>query len=466
MNGNFYNHSHRTPLRNDGGFYTLVINTQPHNCGGNCLYCINTNGLNKSQIESEDSKLYKDSDWKPTHQLKRRLDTYGLKLKKGNKYNIIIHGGSFTNYERKYLETYIKDIYDFLNHKKSYNLEEAKFLQGKSSDSCSMLTVATRPDLIDEEWCDYLQKLGVTGVEIGVQSLNEEVLKINRRGHGIEATINATCLLKEYGLTVFYHIMVGLPGSSIDSDIETLSEKLWLSEFSPDHLKIFPCILLKETKFQTDLFDQIYKGWKPLSDELYMDILKQVKPHFPEYVHINRIQRIIDSKMISHGPSKKIDRFQFKGVCDCLWHRYIGHNIKNMDSDFSAFSIKVVKQGKGFFIQAVIEKNIVIGYIRVFLNLDKKIAVFRDLRVLGKMYPIGRKNILDGIQHQGVGKALIKYAESIAATNNCFHVMVNPSAGSRLYFESIGFNGENPMCKKDSQYNLSVLSKMIQSNLR
>ncbi len=184
------------------------------------------------------------------------------------------------------MEDYVKNIYDFLNGYVSKTFIEAKETQKTGEDRCVVLAVETRPDLITDDWCNFLLYLGVTKIEFGVQNLNPEVLFLNRRLHGAEQVIQSTKIVRNYGFKIGYHIMVGLPGSNTDSDTVMLTEELWKDEFSPDYLKIYPCIILKGNYGQIGIKKLLEKGWNPLDNETYIELINEIKPKIPRYEFI------------------------------------------------------------------------------------------------------------------------------------------------------------------------------------
>lgn len=140
---------------------------------------------------------------------------------------IAFFGGSFTAIDRSYMVSL---------------LEEAKaFIENKVF---SGVRISTRPDAIDEEVLLLLKKYGVTAIELGAQSMNDEVLLSNRRGHTASDVINASLLIKKYGFSLGLQMMTGLYESTIESDIETARSIIALK---PDTVRIYPTIVLENT---------------------------------------------------------------------------------------------------------------------------------------------------------------------------------------------------------------------------
>lgn len=429
---------YRTPFKKDHGKITLVLYTKPSPCGGECLYCISEDGFTKSTIANEDTLLARTNNWNPVKQLRERVRRYGIERGIGNKFGISVKGDSFTNHDRRYLVNYFKSIYDYLNGTVSNSFEEAKELQKHAPDRSVRTLVETRPDQIDEEWCTFLLKLGVSIVEIGVQSLDDAVLALNNRGHGVEAVIRATSLLRRHGFQVGFQLMVGLVGSNIELDFKMLTQRLWESDLCPDAIKIYPCILLRDLRLQEQLIRHVNSDWIPFTDESYIDFLKQCLPHIPPYVYVGRIQRIFEPSDIALGPKKIIDRTLFSGICKCLWHRSIMQSGIDLDGDFTNFGIRSYPQGDGFCIEAFVG-NVVIGYGRLSFNDDNR-AVIRDVRVLGNMLPVGFRNeTCRGTQHIGIGKSMMKHMEELAKERCSQDIIIHSPDGVVSYFENLGY---------------------------
>ncbi|GAH59585.1 unnamed protein product, partial [marine sediment metagenome] len=93
-------------------------------------------------------------------------------------------------------------------------------------------------------------EFGTTRVELGVQTLDDEIYRLVRRGHKVEDVVKATALLREHGFKVYYHWMPGLPGSTPEEDLE-LSRKLFADDsFRPDGLKLYPTMVVEGTELE------------------------------------------------------------------------------------------------------------------------------------------------------------------------------------------------------------------------
>ena len=146
----------------------------------------------------------------------------------GDDGEIAFFGGSFTAIDREYMLRLLKSA--------------AKYV---SDGSFKGIRISTRPDAIDDEICRILKENHVTSVELGCQSMDDEVLSANRRGHTSKEVENATKILKKYGFEVGHQMMTGLYKSSYEKDVQTAKKLIGLS---PDTVRIYPTLVLENTE--------------------------------------------------------------------------------------------------------------------------------------------------------------------------------------------------------------------------
>jgi len=108
----------------------------------------------------------------------------------------------------------------------------------------SGIRIATRPDAIDDDILTELKGFGVTDIELGVQSMDDDVLAANNRGHTADDTINASALVKSYGFGLGHHMMIGLYGSAPENDVATARK---IIAMNPDTVRIHPAIAVEGT---------------------------------------------------------------------------------------------------------------------------------------------------------------------------------------------------------------------------
>ncbi len=330
------------------------------------------------------------------------------------------------------------------------SLESEQANNEKSNIKCIGLTIETRPDYGMLKHGNEMLRLGATRVELGVQSVYDDALRIIERGHSVYDSIKSTRVLKDLGFKINYHVMPGLPDVSKEKDLEGLKKLFSDSDFRPDMLKIYPCMVLKGTK----LYSEWKKGkFKPLNTRDAALLISEFKKYVPEYVRIMRVQRDIPTFMIEEGVDKTNLRQYISKIaekCRCIRCREI------KDGKVGKIRIKIIEydasKGKEFFIAAESNDKIV-GFCRLRFpskllrkEITKNSALVRELHVLGPAVPIGLKG---KVQHKGIGKRLLLEAEKTAKDYKKNKIIVISGIGAREYYRKLGYKKEGPyMVKK------------------
>ncbi|MFH0791954.1 MAG: tRNA uridine(34) 5-carboxymethylaminomethyl modification radical SAM/GNAT enzyme Elp3 [bacterium] len=453
-------------VRSLSGIVSVSVLTKPYPCPGKCIYCPTEFGLPKSYLTNEPAVsraiTYK---YHPYHQAYSRLmtlDTIGHPI---DKIELIIIGGTWSYLPKKYQGWFIKECFratsDYLgrdNKNKQVRINRTtttlKGEQARNETAINRvigITVETRPDYIDIREIKWLRKLGVTRVELGVQTTDDKILKINRRGHEIKETINATRLLKDAGFKVCYHLMPNLPGATMKSDAKMLASVFSDERFRPDLLKIYPCVVLEEAPVLYRLW--VNKKYHPYSDSKLTDLLIDFKKTIPYYCRIQRLIRDIPATNIIAGCKISNLRQVIKGKmigegfsCHCIRCREPQENVdKNTKillfrDDYNASG------GKEIFLSIESENR---EYIFSLLRLripsivDKKhfiptltnTAIIREVHTYGQMIGLKKKPSLLSLQHQGMGLSLVKEAERIAKEEFKINkIAVISGIGAREYY--------------------------------
>ncbi len=155
----------------------------------------------------------------PSEQVALRLRSLESMGHPVDKIELLVMGGTFLSYPEEYQYWFVKSCYDALNGSVSENLEAATRLNESARHRCVGLCVETRPDFCGEAEVARLLDFGATRVELGVQTLDDGIHELTRRGHGVEEIVAATSRLRRHGFKVYYHWMPGLPGSSPEHDL-------------------------------------------------------------------------------------------------------------------------------------------------------------------------------------------------------------------------------------------------------
>ena len=216
--------------RTISGVTPLAVMTMPMSCPGQCLYCPTYSDAPQSYTPESPAVLRaKSCGYDARQQVELRLRIFAEMGHPTDKIELIVMGGTFLAHPLDYQYQFIKDCYDGLNGVTSATLAEAKRINETASHRCTGLCIETRPDWCRQEEIDRMLEFGTTRVELGVQTLSDDVYRLVGRGHGVADVIKATTLLREHGFKVYYHWMPGLPGSTPEIDLE-LSRVLFDSE--------------------------------------------------------------------------------------------------------------------------------------------------------------------------------------------------------------------------------------------
>jgi len=445
-------------IRSLSGIVNVSVLTKPYPCPGKCIYCPEQKGLPKSYLENEPAVMRALANkFDPYLQTKNRIRALKEEGHPTDKIELRIIGGTWSYYPKRYQTWFIKKCFDACNERKASTLKEAQKINEEASHRIVGITIETRPDFIDKEEIKRLRNLGVTRVELGVQSIYDDILELNRRGHKVEATIQATKLLKDAGFKVSYQIMPNLPGATPSRDKKMFKELFSNPNFRPDLLKIYPTALLKEAP--------LYKWWqegkyKPYSKRVLIELLKEIKKEIPYYVRIQRITRDIPAQKIIAGPAKISNLRQIVNQilekegwkCHCIRCREVRNNYNPKTPLYLFREDYFASGGKEIFLTFEDrERRRLYSLLRLripsyyyekhsspIFSVLKEAAIIREIHTYGQLVPLSEKK--NAPQHQGLGKKLIKIAEEI--TKNEFHlpkIAVIAGVGVRSYYRKLNY---------------------------
>lgn len=461
----------KRPVRSLSGIVNISVLTKPYPCPGKCIFCPQAKGLPRSYLPKEPAVMRALSlEFDPYLQVQKRilaLEKIGHKV---DKIELRIIGGTWSFYPKKYQTYFLKRCFQAANElkgkkKKFSTLEEEQRINEKAKYKIIGITVETRPDFITKEEIKRMRRLGITRVELGVQSIYDDVLKLVKRGHGVKEVVRATKMLKDAGFKVLYQMMPNLPGSNPKRDIEMFKELFQNQDFQPDLLKIYPLALLKNTP----LYQWYLKGkFKPYPRKTLIDTLVEIKKYIPYYCRINRIVRDIPSEEIVEGGTKISNlretvrkEMEKRGLfCKCIRCR----EVKDFSRKEKIYLFRIDYQasgGKEIFLSfenknrkrlyALLRLRIPSYYFtgeNHFLRVLNNSSVIREIHTYGEMIPVGEKS--SSVQHRGLGKKLIKEAERITKQEfKLPKIAVIAGVGTRDYYRKLGYRLEKTyMVKK------------------
>ena len=449
------------PVRSLSGVAVVAVMTSPYECPhGKCMYCPGGVDQNtpQSYVGYEPAALRaKHNDFDPFRQVRSRLEQLRVIGHHTDKVDLIIMGGTFTSMPEEYRERFVKRCFDGLNNMDSESLEDAHSINETSEARCIGLTVETRPDHFMESHIRHSMGLGATRVELGVQTVYDDILDFVERGHRVKETIEATRLAKNAGLKVGYHMMPGLPLSTPEKDLEAFRTIFEDPDFRPDMLKIYPTLVVKGTK----LYDLWKRGeYEPYADEELIGLVADIKRMVPPWIRIQRIQRDIPARFIEAGMKKSHLRVMVKermnehGVgCRCIRCREVGlKGLSGKSPEEESIELKRIDyeasgSTEAFLSFEDVKNDAIIGYAR--LRKVDDTGMLRELKVFGQVVPISLES--EGKwQHRGYGANLLSKCERITEDEwQGRKLLVNSGVGAREYYKKLGYDRDGHYMEKD-----------------
>ena len=437
----------RKPTKTISGITPVAIMLPPRPCThGTCLYCPSLNVPQSYTPKSPVVMRARTVNYDSYKQVKSRIKAFKIMNHPTDKIELIIMGGTFLEYPKKFQYEFIKKCYDAMNNKISKSLEQAKKLNEKAKHRCVALCIETRPDRCSKSDIKRIIEFGATRVELGVQIIDDKIYKKIKRGHTILDVINATKRLRDNGFKIGYHVMPGLPGSNLKKDLQ-LFRKLFSDErFKPDQLKIYPCQVIPGSELEKVYWKGKYKPYtKEQTEKILIEMLKIV----PRYCRVMRVMREIPPDYLVAGTIKidlrkdiEEELRKKKTKLKEIRYREIGFLLRDKKEVNLNLKLKITKykasDGYEYFLEIINKNDILFGLLRLRLTKDK--AIIRELHVYGQALKLKEKNKL-ALQHTGLGKWLMKEAEKIAKKYK--KISVISGVGVREYYKKLGYKLED-----------------------
>jgi len=455
------------PTRTISGVAPVAIMTKPMPCphansGGPCIMCP---GGPKSEFgDVPQSYTGKEpatmrgirNQYSAYLQVFNRLQQYILLGHNCEKVELILMGGTFPSFPEDYQEEFVKEAFQAMNdfsekffkngefdflrfkdffdlptkdfgnkerlaklHQKILSLKKETTLETEQKRNetsvvrCTALCIETRPDYGMLKEGNEMLRLGCTRVELGIQSVYDDVLEKMKRGHTTQQTKDSIRILKDLGFKVAGHYMPGLPGIDKEKDLAGMKQLFTDDGYKPDMIKLYPCMVTKGTK----LYDEFVAGnYKPLDAKEAASLIAEFKKFIPEYCRVMRVQRDIPTYQIAAGVEmtnlRQYIHQNYDLNCRCIRCR----EPKGQEIDWDSVGIKVneysASKGKEFFVSVEDTKNdLLVGFLRMRFpaeslreEITEKSALVRELHVYGTATSLGEKG---NIQHKGWGKKLL-----------------------------------------------------------
>jgi len=439
------------PVRTLSGVTTVTVLTKPYPCPGKCIFCPTDERMPKSYLPDEPGAaraLHHKFD--PYDQVEARIEALEAVGHPTDKIELLILGGTWSSYNRDYQEWFVHRCMDALNKVESATLEKAQFLNETTLHRNVGLVVETRPDQVNRDEIAWMRALGVTKVQMGAQSFDDEILCTNQRGHTVEKTRQAVALLRAAGIKIVLHWMPNLLGATLESDREDF--KRMRDGFCPDEIKIYPTQLLANS----GLYEYWLRGkYQPYTTEELIQLIADIKEFIPRYCRVNRVVRDIPSTNVVEGNKRSSLRQDVQAEmkrrgsdCQCIRCREVrGQKIDVETLRYNEYTY-MVGNTEEHFQSFVTPDDRLAGFLRLSLpggespdsGLDelKGAAIIREVHVYGQSLPVGSEES-GAAQHVGLGTRLIEEAERIAAQRGFQYLAVISAIGTRRYYLQRGF---------------------------
>ncbi len=472
----------KKPTRTISGVAVVAVMCPPHQCPhGRCFYCPECDTAPPSYTGEEPAALRaRMFDFHPYRQVYNRLlqlESIGHPL---DKVELIIMGGTFPSqpicFQEWFITRCIQAMNDFGGDRDKMEvstddeldvptyfryLTDAQVDNERSRVRCVGMTFETRPDYSKKEDVDRMLQMGVTRVELGVQTIYNFVYHRMERGHRVEDVVEANQVLRDSGLKVAMHFMPGLL-SNPEMDLRIFRRVFSDGSFMPDMLKIYPCLVTRGSRLHQNWEKGIYQ---PYSTADAVEVIVEIKKMLPKWVRTMRIQRDIPAQLIEAGVKKSnlgelvYRRLEDEGSkCQCIRCREVGHQAsRGIYPDLDR--VRLLREeyeavgGREIFLSAEDPENdVLMGFLRLRMpssavhrsEIDVNTSLVRELHVYGPVVPLGERKV-DAGQHRGYGEELLKEAERIAREEHEMKKMVITSGvGVREYYRKFGYRKEGP----------------------
>ena len=467
------------PVRTASGIAVVAVMCKPHRCphiaytGNICVYCP---GGPDSDFEYSTQSY---TGYEPTSMraIRARYDPYEQargrveQLKQLghsiDKVEYVIMGGTFMSLPTEYREDFITQLHNALSGFNGHDLDEAIRYSQQSLTKCVGITIETRPDYCTQTHLDDMLRYGCTRLEIGVQSVYEDVARDTNRGHTVKAVSEIFCLAKDAGYKVVAHMMPDLPNVGMERDLEQFKEYFENPAFRTDGLKIYPTLVIRGTG--------LYELWKTGRYKSYnanalVDLVARILALVPPWTRIYRVQRDIPMPLVTSGVDNgnlrelALARMKdFGTTCRDVRTREVG--IQEVHHKVSPDQVELIRRDyyanggwETFLSYEDPKKDILIGLLRLRKCSSKytyrkeftsqRTSIVRELHVYGSVVPLHSRDPRK-FQHQGFGTLLMEEAERIAREEHGSEKLsVISGVGVRNYYAKLGYELDGPYMSK------------------
>ncbi|XP_011312605.1 probable elongator complex protein 3 [Fopius arisanus] len=465
------------PIRTASGIAVVAVMCKPHRCphinmtGNICVYCP---GGPDSDFEYSTQSYtgYEPTSMRairarydPFLQTRHRVDQLKQLGHSVDKIEFIVMGGTFMSLPEDYRDYFIRNLHDALSGHLSHDVDEAVRFSERSKTKCIGITIETRPDYCLKKHLSDMLRYGCTRLEIGVQSVYEDVARDTNRGHTVRAVCESFQLSKDAGFKVIAHMMPDLPNVDIERDIEQFMEFFENPAFRADGLKIYPTLVIRGTGLYELWKTGRYKSYPPST---LVDLIARILALIPPWTRVYRVQRDIPMPLVSsgveHGNLRELALARMKDFgTDCRDVRTREVGIQEIHNKVQPHEVELIRRDyvanngwETFLSYEDPTQDILVGLLRLRMcssdtfrsELKGRCSIVRELHVYGSVVPVNARDPTK-FQHQGFGMLLMEEAERIAREEHgSVKIAVISGVGTRNYYRKMGYELDGPYMSK------------------
>lgn len=455
-------------VRSQSGIANITVLTKAYPCPGKCIFCPTEPGMPKSYLSNEPAMMRAVlNNFDAFRQTRNRVVSLQKTGHFTDKVDVIVSGGTFSFYPKRYQVEFTRGIFNALNYpaKPVRSLAEAQRINETAQNRCIGLSFETRPDHINPAELRRLRMLGCTKIEIGVQSLNDKVLELNRRGHGIAETKEAIRLIRDAAYKINVHMMPNLLGATPEIDLADMKELFENPAYRPDWMKVYPCMVVPWSQLEGIYKKGIYQSY---DDATLVKLMVEMTKTWPEYVRVTRMYRDIPATTIVSGCKasnlRQIVEVEMKKLG--IESRDIRtREIKDAKVNFEDLELRVkqfeASEGQEFFISFDhVAKDKLCSLLRLrfssyslqgkkhFMKELEGAALVREVHTYGEQVAIANRDKKVS-QHIGLGRQMMNKAEEISKKAGYNKIAVIAGIGVREYYKKLGYRLEGTYMVKD-----------------
>lgn len=465
------------PVRTASGIAVVAVMCKPHRCphinmtGNICVYCP---GGPDSDFEYSTQSYtgYEPTSMRairarydPFLQTRHRVEQLQQLGHSVDKVEFIVMGGTFMCLPEEYRDRFVRSLHDALSGHSSSSVAEAVRYSERARTKCIGITIETRPDYCLKRHLGDMLQYGCTRLEIGVQSVHEDVARDTNRGHTVRAVCESFQLAKDAGFKVVAHMMPNLPNVDWERDYDQFVELFENPAFRMDGLKIYPTLVIRGTG--------LYELWKTGRYRSYppgflVDLIARILALVPPWTRIYRVQRDIPMPLVTsgveHGNLRELALARMKDFgtrCRDVRTREVG--IQEIHHRVQPDQVELIRRDyvanggwETFLSYEDPRQDILVGLLRLRkcspdtfrTELLNGCSIVRELHVYGSVVPVSARDPTK-FQHQGFGTLLMEEAERIAREEHGSHKLaVISGVGTRNYYRKLGYELDGPYMSK------------------